>query len=279
MRNNASLRVKKSLEDLYDIPFEVDSEMTFGDYRFIVKPENPARELFEINVCFKNHIRLVIEIHPEKYAAFSISDMSKAPLEKKKVFAQYAEQIKARKARIEFFINNIPCEPSEPEAWPADWNSYKMRISRSPIIPENIEADEVEIAVTWTSIAAGMFLSLLDVKLQDEVEYGEGGVKRIEANRYERNPVNRELCLEANGYTCKICGFDFEKVYGGLGFHFIHVHHIVPVSSYDEKYLINPVKDMIPVCPNCHAMLHKTDPPLLPDELREILQQYKHDQK
>ena len=273
MTNNASLRVKKNLEDLYDIPFEVDAEMIFGDYRFVVKPENLARELFEIKVSFRNRLRLVIEVHPEKYAAFSINDMSKASVEKKKIFSQYAEQIKNKRARIEFFINDIPCDPADPEKWPEKWSRYRMRISRSPIAPEDTEADEIEIAVSWTSIIAGMFLSLLDVKLLDEAEYGEGGVKRVEVNRYERNPVNRELCLEVNGYVCKICGFDFEKTYGEIGHHFIHVHHIIPVSYFDGEYLINPVKDMIPVCPNCHAMLHRTDPPLFPDELRKELLQ------
>ncbi len=271
MTNNASLRVKRNLEELYDIPFEVDAEMAFGDYRFVVKPENSARELFEIIVSFRNHLRLVIEVYPEKYAAFSINDMSKASLEKKRIFSQYAEQIKNKRARMEFFINDIPCDPANPEKWPSTWSRYRMRISRSPIAPEDTEADEIEIAVSWTSIIAGMFLSLLDVKLLDEAEYGEGGVKRVEVNRYERNPVNRELCLEVNGYVCKICGFDFEKTYGEIGHHFIHVHHIIPVSSYDDEYLINPVKDMIPVCPNCHAMLHRKNPPLFPDELRKEL--------
>ena len=70
---------------------------------------------------------------------------------------------------------------------------------------------------------------------------------------------------------CSICGFDFEKNYGELGKGFIHVHHIVPVSKIGPNYIIDPVKDLIPVCPNCHAMLHRTDPPMDPDVLLKIL--------
>ncbi|MGH8258774.1 MAG: hypothetical protein ACREUG_03690, partial [Steroidobacteraceae bacterium] len=28
---------------------------------------------------------------------------------------------------------------------------------------------------------------------------------------------------------------------------------------------------LIPICPNCHAVVHRRDPPLSPDELRELL--------
>ena len=54
-----------------------------------------------------------------------------------------------------------------------------------------------------------------------------------------------------------ICGFDFEKTYGEIGKGFIHVHHIVPVSEIGESYRVDYEKDLIPVCPNCHAMLHR----------------------
>ncbi|HBA49051.1 MAG TPA: hypothetical protein DCZ91_14890 [Lachnospiraceae bacterium] len=101
--------------------------------------------------------------------------------------------------------------------------------------------------------------------------YSEGEIKRTEVNRYERNPLNRKLCVAANGYDCSICGFDFQKVYGELGNQFIHIHHITPVSKIGPGYMIDPIKDLTPVCPNCHAMLHRTDPPLQPEQLKMIL--------
>lgn len=36
---------------------------------------------------------------------------------------------------------------------------------------------------------------------------------------------------------------------------------------------IDPISDLRPVCPNCHAMLHKKNPPYTIDELREIIHQ------
>lgn len=62
---------------------------------------------------------------------------------------------------------------------------------------------------------------------------------------------------QKHGTACAVCGIDFEKVYGELGKGFIHVHHTVPIHTIGEEYTINPGKDLIPVCPNCHAMLHR----------------------
>ena len=104
----------------------------------------------------------------------------------------------------------------------------------------------------------------------------EGSQYQVVCNKYERSPINRELCLAKKGYTCGICGFDFEKMYGSIGRRFIHVHHITPVSMIGPNYQINPEKDLIPVCPNCHAMLHRKNPPYLPEELKEIVGETKN---
>lgn len=100
----------------------------------------------------------------------------------------------------------------------------------------------------------------------------EGAQKAITVNAYERNPKAREQCIEYHGHCrCHICGFDFEAVYGELGRGYIHVHHIVPLSDIKQCYQINPVTDLIPVCPNCHAMLHRRQPPLTAEELKSLL--------
>ena len=84
----------------------------------------------------------------------------------------------------------------------------------------------------------------------------EGAKKEIVVNCYERSHEAREKCIAAHGCKCAVCGMDFEKMYGEIGRGFIHVHHVVPISSIGKEYQIDPVKDLIPVCPNCHAMLH-----------------------
>lgn len=108
----------------------------------------------------------------------------------------------------------------------------------------------------------------------EEIEgYPEGVKTTVSVNRYERNILNRTACLTANGSVCKVCGFDFESQYGDLGKGFIHVHHIVPVSQISEEYRINPLEDLVPLCPNCHAMAHRRNPPISVAELKSILKQ------
>jgi 5-methylcytosine-specific restriction protein A len=84
----------------------------------------------------------------------------------------------------------------------------------------------------------------------------EGAVRSITVNAYERNPEARQQCIEAHGTTCCICGFSFGAVYGKVAEGYIHVHHLRPLSEVNGEYVVDPVKDLRPVCPNCHAVLH-----------------------
>lgn len=95
----------------------------------------------------------------------------------------------------------------------------------------------------------------------------EGAAKEVKVNRFERDAKARQECIKAHGATCRICGFDFQYVYGpALGSRLIHVHHLRPLKEIREGYEVDPVNDLIPICPNCHAAIHRTRLP--PDELR-----------
>lgn len=124
------------------------------------------------------------------------------------------------------------------------------------------------------------YLEFLDNKLEtsvfpDEVDgntkYAEGKTKTVLVNSYERNQVARQKCIEHFGAFCQVCNFDFGKIYGDIGENFIHVHHIVDISTIGNEYSVDPIKDLIPVCPNCHSMLHKKKPAYLVSELKEIM--------
>ncbi len=128
-------------------------------------------------------------------------------------------------------------------------------------------------------LAVNYYLGIKEIEdlsnlFPDEVtegEYLEGRVKTVNVNAYERNPEARRKCIQHHGTNCSICGFDFHKVYGDLGEGFIHVHHRVPISSIGKEYSLDPIKDLIPVCPNCHAMLHRFKETVSVEELRERL--------
>jgi 5-methylcytosine-specific restriction protein A len=102
-------------------------------------------------------------------------------------------------------------------------------------------------------------------------EFAEGSVTKAEVNRYERDPRARAACLAHWGPCCSVCDLDFGERYGQLGRGFIHVHHLRELSTVGADYRVDPVTDLRPVCPNCHAMLHRRRPVLTIDELRECL--------
>lgn len=85
----------------------------------------------------------------------------------------------------------------------------------------------------------------------------EGAKISVNVNRYERSSIARKRCIEYHGDNCCVCGMNFESVYGKLGEDFIHVHHIKPLHEIDDSYVVDYKNDLIPVCPNCHAMLHR----------------------
>ncbi len=111
--------------------------------------------------------------------------------------------------------------------------------------------------------------------LPEEVPYQdrdlwEGSTQEILVNKYERNPEARKQCIEHFGWLCQICEFDFELNYGNIGKQFIHVHHLIPISKVKKGYVINPVTDLIPICPNCHAIIHKRIPCLTINEVKKM---------
>lgn len=96
-------------------------------------------------------------------------------------------------------------------------------------------------------------------ELPDSEKHLEGGRVKITINGYERSPKARAACIAHYGYKCAVCGFDFSRAYGSLGERFIHVHHIVPFGKIRRQRPTDPIKDLRPVCPNCHAMIHRPD--------------------
>jgi 5-methylcytosine-specific restriction protein A len=109
-----------------------------------------------------------------------------------------------------------------------------------------------------------------DVVHVDSTFY-EGKTKTVTVNSFERNPAARKLCIKHYGSKCAVCGLEFEYLYGDIGEGFIHVHHLKEISSIGKEDKINPVEDMRPGCPNCHAMLHRKKPAFSIEELRGMI--------
>ncbi len=170
--------------------------------------------------------------------------------------------------------------------------------NQDAVFPLELLQDGIYASVNWTPQASGMhipdnvseqleidwakFLNhsvpVRQIAYAEEVDekkiFHEGATKQIKVNVYERNPEARTICIKKYGAGCSVCGFDFGKKFGKIGAGFIHVHHLNPLSKIRKDYKLNPINDLRPVCPNCHAMLHQRKPkPYSIKELKEILEQ------
>jgi hypothetical protein len=113
----------------------------------------------------------------------------------------------------------------------------------------------------------------MEVVMPEEIATSlrEGSTTLITVNVHERNPTARRLCLEHYGYACAVCDTVLEDVYGELAREFIHVHHLTPLSAAEAARDVDPIRDLRPVCPNCHAILHRLATPLPIEQLRAML--------
>lgn len=99
----------------------------------------------------------------------------------------------------------------------------------------------------------------------------EGAVRQVSVNAYERNPAARRVCIAHYGARCVVCAFDFAAIYGSAMEGYIHVHHLQRLADIGAEYRVDPIADLRPVCPNCHAVIHHRDPPLTIEEVRALL--------
>lgn len=113
--------------------------------------------------------------------------------------------------------------------------------------------EELQIARKRLNVASSCRLA---EEVSEEPVLVEGTTCQVLVNSYERNLEARRRCIEHYGLNCSVCGLNFGEEYGVLADGFIHVHHLKPLSEIGQAYEIDPVADLRPVCPNCHAVIH-----------------------
>jgi hypothetical protein len=120
-------------------------------------------------------------------------------------------------------------------------------------------------------------ISLQRVSQKDNLtsnDLQEGRAIQVLANRYERNPKARARCIDHYGTDCFVCGLSFADQYGPDVAGLIHIHHLTPISRIGRRSSVDPIRDLRPVCPNCHAVIHWTDPHQSIEQIKEKLQRW-----
>lgn len=268
-------RITNNLTIITGLPLKNKLGKSDG-YPFIkfhtVDPDSPRGFSICIHFFWK---RIEIIFIPDTFSKSLIESMAQNS-EGNQLFSLLAMQINENSGDIQFEINKKVADPFKPESWEKRWTNIKLKSEKKF---DGINTDDLSQSEEFVTHWVGHFLTMILALLpyEEEIEnfeiqgLPEGAKTQIWVNRYERRPVNRTACISAHGCYCHICGFRFDSRYGIIGNGFIEVHHLTPVSKIDENYIINPLNDLIPVCSNCHSILHKRDPPLFPEELRSFL--------
>lgn len=263
------LKLKQNLEKYFSMPFEIQLVVEDGETRYICSPHNEEQMYFSVKVYIHNKIRLVIEIYPQKHGGYILNEMAHTSKEKQSTFFSYKQMLEDKGLKSYFLVNKVDLLENE---WPATWRTFDFKMTKIPI-PDDVKECEF-ILIEWAKYSFELVFSLLTITDIDNEKYlqivaqTEGTIQEIKSIRYERNPINRKLCLYKKGYTCAVCGMSFQEIYGDIGKGFIEVHHTTPVSKMGEGYSLNIERDLVPLCSNCHSMAHRRNPPYSVEELK-----------
>ncbi len=184
-----------------------------------------------------------------------------------------------------------PAEPADGMGWPGRYGGnvgeirlFEMFVPLDCIrsempgfawarYPRNYTTPDPGTAAQLLNVIADFQHDNLDF-VPDSLSIATEGARRLVfVNSYERSHKAREDCKRIHGTTCIACGFDFGAAYGTEFHGYIHVHHLRSLADINEEYVVDAKADLVPVCPNCHAVIHSRNPPYTIEEIRAFIQQ------
>jgi len=266
MMNRKSL-IDTSLQEVADaLGVELIREYMPHDHEYELKirlAQIPAPHGFTIRI-YDNYLSWKVELHLDVFTAPLISAMQSRYEERKLGLESYLELAIAKNNNFELSINGN----SEKIPTNEDWNEINFVLAKSYFSEESEFASLSAVILDFMCVV--LFLIIEDTEWVAETNLGqeEGAFYTEVVKKFERSRYNRALCLKYYGFMCRGCGDQLAEKYGPIGTDVIHVHHVVPVSMMGSAYQLNPIKDLIPLCPNCHNIVHKKSPPL---EIAELI--------
>ncbi len=122
-----------------------------------------------------------------------------------------------------------------------------------------------------TPVEERLSVTLVEPASVEGSVYWEGDRSRALHEQVERNSAARDACLRDQGARCIVCGLRVRERYAGLSREVVEVHHLRPLSDTIGPYQLNPATDLVPVCPNCHRVIHSQVPALEPGQVKAML--------
>ncbi len=248
-----------------------------GDPWRLLRPAGaPSDHAFAIRVTTRWR-RVVIAFEPGQFAGDLLAAMGNADAAGRAAFRAVLAKCRERGGSIKFRVNDAACDPLREERWPSHWSRVSLSLN-TRADPEARDGEPgPDDAWQWLRLFVAAIVALLPVQTDDADEqqvpvvgFAEGGPSTLQSTRHERDCRNRAAAIAIWGSRCQACGLDFGERYGDVASGFIHVHHTTPVSVLAPSTVVDLARDLVPLCPNCHAVAHLRDPPFSVDELREL---------
>lgn len=268
-------KISRLLTNRFGIALRTESGDSNDGIDVVLRPEDlddPEGFVIRTTIGWRS-VRTRMEIG--RFGANLLKDMARSTEAQKSMFASMARSLTDSGGKINLRINNTDVDPFTPRDWAPSWSDLEFGVERAPVLIDKENEIEMTNAVLfWGGGILGMVIALMRVEeiameSDNELEgLPEGTAQKVVVNRYERSRINRALCISIQGTKCKVCDIALEDRYGEIGRDFIHIHHVVPVSQLGSNYIVDPINDLVPVCPNCHAMLHRREPPYTIKDLR-----------
>lgn len=220
--------------------------------------------------------RITSRFRPGAFGAELISLMHTTDAAGRQAFLAVLNNCVQRGAEVDVKVNGAAGEVSEKRIWAEQWRNFEFTIRKGMLaINDGDSVADARLIEEWAIRTVAATLALLPVEAAEhpaEISgLPEGALLRVEVNRYERDRRNRAAALAIHGCSCLACGKNMVDIYGPSADGVIEVHHTTPVSRLGPGYIIDPRIDLIPLCPNCHAVVHRRIPPFSVEEIQVML--------
>lgn len=212
-------------------------------------------------------------VMPEEFAGSLVRQLGRWAQDNPDAWRGAVEEISTHDVALTITVNHdILDDPREPPG--GLWRAFGIECwARIPArTPDEITRSLISVASPALALALnGLVEQEEEAELPSFEPLPEGAVTTVKVNRHERNPVNRLRCISHYGVECWVCGLNFGEHYGPPAAGYIEVHHRIPLSAMGNEYLVDPIRDLVPLCSNCHSAAHRRNPPYEPSEIRQLL--------